>query len=298
VDKKENPEQPSALRVVVLYSAGHLGSTMILNRLLDMPAYKVVGVIKARAVAFSPAGIRKVKRQLKKVGWRFAWLLLWQRLVQAGVFLVTLLLPRSEKRLRPAWKIAEDLHIPVLKCDSINGDQAITFMADLTPDLLLSAYFPQILKDRVIGIPRLGVLNVHPGWLPAYKGAMAYFWVLKNGSDCAGVTVHWIDEGVDTGEIIARRSFCIEPGMTQQNVLVTTAATGADLLALIGEKLLAGRSLSSIRPEEDEADHYYPMPGESAFDSYFRQRRFFRIRDTFASIFRGRVKNKKGKGQI
>ena len=290
MENEISPKRSSALRVVVLYSAGHLGSAMILNRLLDMPSYEVVGVIKAGAVAFTPAGIRKIKRHLKKVGWRFAWLLLWQGLVQAGVFLVTLLLPRAENRLRPAWKIAEDQNIPVLKCDSINGDQAITFMADLTPDLLLSAYFPQILKSRVINIPRLGVLNVHPGWLPAYKGVMAYFWVLKNGSERAGVTVHWIDEGVDTGEIVARRSFRIEPGMTQQNVLVTTAAIGADLLARIGEKLSEGLTLDSIRPEEDEADQYYPMPGESAFDGYFRQRRFFRIRDTVASIFRGRIK--------
>ncbi|WP_041280530.1 hypothetical protein [Desulfosudis oleivorans] len=61
------------LRVIVLYSAGHLGSTMILNRLLTMPAYDVVGVIKAQPIAFSFTGIRKIRKHLKKVGWRFAW---------------------------------------------------------------------------------------------------------------------------------------------------------------------------------------------------------------------------------
>lgn len=276
------------MRVIVLYSAGHLGSAVILNRLLNMPAYEVVGVIKAQAVGFSRAGLKKIKHHLKKVGWRFAWLLLWQRLVQAFVYLLTLPLPSSAEGLRPAWKIANDLDIPVLQCKSINSQAAIDFIRELQPELLLSAYFSQILKNEVIRIPERGVLNVHPGWLPAYKGAMAYFWVLKNGSENAGVTVHWIDEGIDTGGIIARHAFNVEPGMTQQNVLVKTADTGADLLAAIGEKLLNGDAIDKIEPDENEADQYYPMPGETEFDNYFKRRRFFRIRDTFASIMRWR----------
>ena len=140
----------------------------------------------------------------------------------------------------------------------------------------------------VIQTPRLGVLNVHPGWLPAYKGAMAYLWVLKNGGERAGVTVHWIDEGVDTGAILARRAFTVAPGMTQQNVLVTTATVGADLLSEVGNKLVSGENIDDICPDDREEDMYYPMPGEAAFDAYFRRRRFFRIRDTFASILNWR----------
>lgn len=276
------------MRVIVLYSAGHLGSAVILNRLLNMPAYEVVGVIKAQAVGFSRAGLKKIRHHLKKVGWRFGWLLLWQRLVQAFVYLLTLPLPSSAKRLRPAWKIAADHNIPVLQCKRINSAAAIDFIRRLQPELLLSAYFSQILKNEVIRIPDRGVLNVHPGWLPAYKGAMAYFWVLKNGSEKAGVTVHWIDEGIDTGEIIARRAFKVAPGMTQQNVLLKTATIGADLLADIGEKLRRGETVAKVAPDENEADRYYPMPGEAAFDNYFERRRFFRIRDTFSSIMRWR----------
>ncbi len=280
--------QDKPLRVIVLYSAGHLGSAMILNRLLQLPAYEVIGVIKARPLDFSRAGLSKLKRHLKKVGWRFAWLLFWQRLVQGAAYLLTLPLPSAGKRLRPAWKIAADMAIPVLQCKNINGEEALRFIHKLQPDLLLSAYFTQILKAPVIRIPRLGVLNVHPGWLPAYKGAMAYFWVLKNGSEQAGVTLHWIDEGIDTGAIIARRSIQIQPGMTQQNVLIATARVGAELLSEVGEKLLQGISIESITPEEGEREAYYPMPGEEEFANYFRRRRFFRIRDTIASIWRWR----------
>jgi len=64
-----------ALNVVVLYSAGHLGSSMILNRLLAMPEYKVVGVVKAKPVQFSSQGLKKLRTHLIKTGWRFAWLM-------------------------------------------------------------------------------------------------------------------------------------------------------------------------------------------------------------------------------
>ncbi len=78
------------MRVVVLYSAGHLGSTLILNRLLKMPEFRVVGVVKTQAVQFSRSGAVKLKNHLKKIGWRFAWLLFWQRLVQGFFYMLTL----------------------------------------------------------------------------------------------------------------------------------------------------------------------------------------------------------------
>ncbi len=275
------------MRVVVLYSAGHLGSTLILNRLLKMPEYRVVGVVKTQAVPFSRSGAVKLKKHLKKIGWRFAWLLLWQRLVQGFFYLLTFPLTSSKRRVQPAWKLARDRDIPVLKCRSINGEKAKSFVKDLSPDLILSAYFPQILKKPVILLPKMGVLNVHPGWLPAYKGAMTYLWVLRHGREKAGVTLHWIDEGIDTGEIIARRSFKLFAGMTQQNVLVETAVVGAGLLKDVGRKLARGDDPGTIVPDEAEEDQYYPMPGETEFYAYFSSRRFFRIRDLFASIRRG-----------
>jgi folate-dependent phosphoribosylglycinamide formyltransferase PurN len=283
-------EKRKVLEVVVLYSAGHLGSTLILNRLLKMPEYRVVGVVKTQALPFSRAGAVKLKKHLEKIGWRFAWLLFWQRLVQGFFYLLTFSLIRSKRRVQPAWKLALENDIPVLRCRSINNEKAICFIKGLSPDLILSAYFPQILKKPVICLPKLGVLNVHPGWLPAYKGAMTYLWVLRHGREKAGVTLHWIDEGIDTGEIIARQSFKLIPGMTQQNVLVETAVVGAELLKKVGEKLGQGDAIGSIIPDETEEDQYYPMPGEDEFQAYFSRRRFFRIRDLFASIRKGKNK--------
>ncbi len=273
------------MNVVVLYSAGHLGSAVIMNKLLTMPGVNIVGVVKAQPLTLSLQGRTRVINHLKKVGWKFAWLLFWQRCIQVLGYLITLLFPFLRKRLKPAWKIAVDHNIPVFHCGNINDESCQAFIRQLQPDLLISAYFSQILKKEILALPKLGVLNVHPGWLPVYKGAMAYFWVLNNGSDRGGVTVHWIDEGVDTGEILARKSFKLKAYATQESVLMYTAVIGAKLLGRVLKRLIAGTDpkLHTVNIH-DEDDIYYPMPGEKQFESYFKQRRFFRIRDVLAVL--------------
>lgn len=277
--------QQRTMNVVVLYSAGHLGSAMIMNKLLKMPEINIVGVVKAQPLKLSFSGQERIKKHLKKVGWRFATMLFWQRCIQGLGFLLTLLLPFLRKRLRPAWKIAMKHHIPIFHCKNINNQDCQQFIEQLKPDLLISAYFSQILKPNIIELPKHGVLNIHPGWLPAYKGAMVYFWVLKNGSDRGGVTVHWIDEGIDTGEVLARRSFPLKPNSTQETVLMFTAVIGAKLLQRIVKRLINGENPRlNLTNDKKEVEAYYPMPGEKEFEAYFKQRRFFRIRDVLGLL--------------
>ena len=260
-----------------------------MNRLVDMDEIEVVGVVKAKPLSLSRQGKSRIKQHLRKVGWRFAWLLFFQRVIQGLGYALSLVLPTRRKRLLPAWKIARERNIPVFKTRDINAAVAIEFVWQCQPDILVSAYFSQILKSEIIQLPRFGVLNIHPGWLPAYRGAMAYFWVLHNGSDRGGVSLHWIDEGIDTGEILERRSFPIPANATQETVLTLTAVIGARLLRRVIRRLQSGQP-ASMAPVQLEAsrEDYYPMPGDREFASYFEARRFFRIRDVLGLIaFRG-----------
>jgi len=260
-----------------------------MNRLVDMDEIEVVGVVKAQPLSLSRQGKSRIKRHLQKVGWRFAWLLFFQRFIQGIGYALSLVMPARRKRLLPAWKVARERDIPVFQTRDVNAQATIEFVRQCQPDLLVSAYFSQILKSEIIQIPRFGVLNIHPGWLPAYRGAMAYFWVLHNGSDSGGVSVHWIDEGIDTGELLERRSFPIPEKATQETVLTLTAVIGARLLRRVIRRLQSGQGVRKASTEV-EATHgdYYPMPGDREFASYFEQRRFFRIRDVLGLIaFRG-----------
>lgn len=79
----------------------------------------------------------------------------------------------------------------------------LDFLDSYKPDLMLSCRYDYIFKENVINRPTIGILNVHPGALPEYRGLMAPFYALKNGEEQLGVTVHWIDNGIDTGNVIA-----------------------------------------------------------------------------------------------
>ncbi len=287
LDTPENNKSIRSLKTIILYSAGHLGSAVILNRLLDDKKIELTGIIKAKPLPFTFRGARKLKKQLRRTGWRFGWLLFWQQLIQGLVFLISRLLPINAD-LKPGWIIARDFGIPVFHCSSVNSERCREFIKSLSPDLIISAYFNQILKPDIISIPKIGALNIHPGWLPAYRGAMCYFWILKNGEDRGGVTVHWIDEGIDTGAILARKSFLLKPGMTQQRVLVLTAIIGSHLLKKIVKLLSEGNHPNPL-PDEEKDESYFPMPSGKDFQAYFAQRRYFRIRDIFGFLMREKI---------
>ncbi|MBT5954578.1 hypothetical protein HOG98_07640 [bacterium] len=265
------------LKIVLLYTSGHIGSAITLNRLVHSKEYQIIGIIKTPLVSLSFKGKKSIVTQMKKMGWKFGWALIWQKAWHFAMRLLSGLIPFKRHLLWPSIKIASALNIPLISLKSINDPESTTFIKDLGPDLLISAYLNQIIKEPLLSSPKIGILNVHPGWLPAYRGVMAYFWVLKNGEDEAGVTIHWIDKGIDTGDILMQKKFKIHDGMTQFDVLVKSAIVGVHLLRSIGKKIINKEKLPHIKPIEAHSD-YYSFPCEAAFNHYFKKHSFFNIR--------------------
>ena len=271
------------LRCVFLYSAGHLGSSLALNLLHRTKEIDIVGVVRSEPAALSKKGLEKLRKYILHLGWQFAWLLAWQRFIQFVAFHIVAPL-FSSRQLYSAWQIANCMGLPSLKTANINSERSLQFIRSLQPDLLISAYFSQILKKPVLDIPSRGALNIHPGFLPDYKGAMNYFWAIKNGEDKAGVSVHWMDEGIDTGALLARKSFIVAPGATQQQVLAQSAIIGARLVQHIALQLQKNQTLQPLSLETN--GNYYTMPTREDFKHYYKRRRYFRIRNILGLVVR------------
>jgi methionyl-tRNA formyltransferase len=287
VNMKKEQAEIKKLRCVLLYSAGHLGSSIVLNRLHSMQEIDIVGVIRAEPAAFSITGIKKRYNKVKNIGVKFGFLLMWQRFIQfIGFYVVAPLIAKNH--LMAAWQFARHHGIPSFETKNINNEASLNFLRSLQPDIIISAYFSQILKKPAIDTATIGVLNIHPALLPDYRGAMNYFWVLKNGEEKAGVSIHWIDEGIDTGKLLARKSFLLKPDSTQQQVLTKTAFIGTILLKKVIKSLAEGRKPVEI-PRIDDNTNYYPMPNSADFSEYFARRRFFRIRDIIKLVLKRRT---------
>lgn len=95
--------------------------------------------------------------------------------------------------------------IEVMTPEDVNASDALERIAAEQPDFLFSFYFRQMMKAPLLAIPKRGALNMHGSLLPAYRGRAPVNWVLVHGEKETGVTLHYMDEKPDHGDIVAQR---------------------------------------------------------------------------------------------
>lgn len=114
-------------------------------------------------------------------------------------------------------------------------------LAGYRPDLILVYGFPWKLSREILQIPSLGAVNVHTSLLPKYRGPLPVHWAVRNGDPEMGVTVHWMDEGFDTGNILAQRGGVrLEEDLVTARLWRETDLLISDLLIPALERAAAG----------------------------------------------------------
>ena len=104
------------------------------------------------------------------------------------------------------------LEQPWARLNDPNSEAGLAALAASNPDLLISLRYGRILQPTAISLPSRGVLNLHSGRLPQYRGVMATFRAMLAGDTLLGTTLHWIDDAsIDTGRIVNTRSEPLEP---------------------------------------------------------------------------------------
>lgn len=140
----------------------------------------------------------------------------------------------------------------IIKCSKVPGKYVFTahslrdatFVAKLAswkPDMIIAAFWGYILTPDVIGIPPKGCINFHPGYLPYNRGMNPNVWPFVEGTP-AGVTIHYIDPGVDTGDIIARKKVPITPIDTAGSLYDKTLQTIVELFKKEWPKIKSGKN--------------------------------------------------------
>jgi methionyl-tRNA formyltransferase len=118
-----------------------------------------------------------------------------------------------------------------MKPEDPNATESRDAIAALRPDLFAVVAFGAILSPLLLGIPRLGSINLHGSLLPDYRGASPVQRALWDGRPWTGVTTLWMDEGIDTGDLLLQRWTAIEPGEDAGRLAERLAALGGPLLA-------------------------------------------------------------------
>ncbi|MFT5926918.1 MAG: methionyl-tRNA formyltransferase [Candidatus Azotimanducaceae bacterium] len=120
---------------------------------------------------------------------------------------IVFITPRYDTQDPVLRKWAEELGVPFLVHENVNSAEFLQTIKSLGADLLVSMSFNQILRKEIIDLAPFGFINCHAGALPFYRGRNPLNWVLINGESHFGITVHYVDEGVDTGDILRQTMY-------------------------------------------------------------------------------------------
>jgi len=165
---------------------------------------------------------------------------------------------RGKQLVAPPVKgAAERYNIPVLQPPRVKDPSFLETLKQLSPDLIVVAAFGQILPKNVLDFPPLGCINVHPSLLPRYRGAAPINWTLIHGETRTGVTIMYMDEGLDTGDILLQEETPIDPEETFGQLHDRLATLGADLLLQAIQLLEAHQA--PRRSQENSLSCYAPM---------------------------------------
>jgi methionyl-tRNA formyltransferase len=110
---------------------------------------------------------------------------------------------KKEPKLLTFNELSKKFNIPIQSCNDVKSLESIAFFHTLNIDIILSVRFGKIFGSEFIKIPTQGILNLHSGLLPNYRGVLATFRALQHGDSKLSATLHWIDDAtIDTGKII------------------------------------------------------------------------------------------------
>lgn len=144
----------------------------------------------------------------------------------------------------------------------VNAENFRQRLREAGTDLLISVSCPQIFKEPLIELPRLGCLNIHGAILPRYRGVLPSFWMLANKERNAGVSIYYVNEKIDAGDLCGQRIFEILPGESLDSFITRSKAIAAELLLEVLGKIEDGTITRSPLNLADGS--YYSWPNKEA----------------------------------
>jgi UDP-4-amino-4-deoxy-L-arabinose formyltransferase/UDP-glucuronic acid dehydrogenase (UDP-4-keto-hexauronic acid decarboxylating) len=175
--------------------------------------------------------------------------------------------------------VAEQLGVPTYPSERVKDPALADWIRDEQVDLLLNVHSLYVIRAEVVAAPRIGSFNLHPGPLPEIAGLNAPSWAIYLGEKRHGVTVHWMQPGIDTGAIAYEDRFdigpdetglslsvaCIRRGVPLVLELLAAAARGADAIPAIDQDLSQRRYFGREVPQEGRLDWTQPAERVVAF---------------------------------
>ena len=156
----------------------------------------------------------------------------------------------KEVKMTPVKECALRHGIPVFQPVKIKEPEAVAELEKYQADLFVVAAFGQLLSEEILNMPEYGCINIHASLLPAYRGAAPIQWAVLNGEKESGVTIMQMDKGLDTGDMLLKRSVELSPKETRDSLHDKLMHLGAELIVEALPKLEKGELVPEKQKDE------------------------------------------------
>jgi len=247
---------PSGLRLVYLTTDDPLYLPTFFDRVLAEHAAQTAAVYVTPPLFKKQTTLQATQRYIRTFGYG------------AGAHLTARVLG-AKVRGRSIGAVCRKRGVPSAVVLDVNAPDFLAELRSLAPDVLISVSCPLIFRKPLIELPPRGILNLHGAILPQYRGVMPAFRMLANGEKRAGVSIYFVNEDIDAGDLCGQRIFDIPPDDTLDSFLVRSKAVAADLLLEVLRKMENGTITST--PLNLAEGSYYKWPDAVAVEQ-FRKR--------------------------
>jgi methionyl-tRNA formyltransferase len=159
-------------------------------------------------------------------------------------------------------ELAREREIPVWEVRRLSDPETIKVFATYHPHLICVSCFSKRIPPAILDIPQLGCLNVHPSLLPMNRGPEPLFWTFRDGNQRTGVTIHLMDEGMDSGAIVAQEIIEIPDGISYSALEEQSAELGGNLLVQSVWDMYDGVARPRAQNGTQSSYHAFPSNGD------------------------------------
>lgn len=163
--------------------------------------------------------------------------------------------------MTPVKEAALELGLTVYQPARVREQSFMDTVRALNPDVIVVSAFGQIIPKALLELPRYGCVNIHASLLPKYRGAAPIQWAVMDGEPVSGVTIMQMDEGLDTGDMLAKTEVPLEPDETGGSLFDKLSRAGADLLI----RTLPALEQGTLTPEKQ------PLESPTAYARMIRK---------------------------
>ncbi|MFT5248460.1 MAG: methionyl-tRNA formyltransferase [bacterium] len=154
----------------------------------------------------------------------------FEKIVNDKRFDIRFIIPRNDTKDSTLFNFSKTYNIDYFKLKNVNSETSLNKISNYDCDVLVSMSFNQIFRKEIINLTPIGIINCHAGKLPFYRGRNILNWVLINDEKEFGITVHFVDEGIDTGDIILQETFPITEKDNYKTLLEKSYSSCANIL--------------------------------------------------------------------